>query len=197
VGRSASLEQTLITIAQYPGTLSSLAERMGIGTGTLKSWINRVADFITVEEGIYQISDRCLRLWLENKSDVKPVLPPLVLGDEAEKTVARRMAAAGFELVYQSRASRGAFDLLAILQTKEVGVQVKKGSFPYYLKKDELQLLRHWYKQLGCKPLIALVTEDDVYFYDVTDWEVKEQSYRIDETTKVIDNLLGFVAGDK
>lgn len=197
VGRSASLEQTLITIARYPGTLSSLAERMGIGTGTLKSWINRVADFITVDSGIYQIGDRCLRLWLENKSDVKPVLPPLVLGDEAEQTVARRMAAAGFELVYQSRASRGAFDLLAILQTKEVGVQVKKGDFPYYLKKDELRLMQHWAKQLQWKSLFALVTENNVYFYDVTDWQVTGQSYRIDETTKVIDNLLEFAVGEK
>jgi len=193
VGRSASLEQTLITIARHPGTLSSLAERMGIGTGTLKSWINRVADFITVEKGIYQISDRCLRLWLENKSDVKPILPPLVLGDEAEKTVARRMAQTGFELIYQSRASRRAFDLLAILQTKEVGVQVKKGSFPYYLRKDELQLMQHWAKQLQWKPLFALVTEEDIYFYDVADWQAEGQSYRIDETTKIVDNLLELV----
>jgi len=194
VGRSASLEQTLITIARHPGTLSSLAERMGIGTGTLKSWIDRVADFITVENGIYQIDDRCLRLWLENKSDVKPILPPLVLGDEAEQTVAQRMAAAGFELIYQSRASRGAFDLLAILQTKELGVQVKKGSFPYYLKKEELQLMQHWAKQLRWQPpLLALVTEADIYFYDVTEWQTEGQSYRIDETTEVIDNLLELV----
>jgi len=107
------------------------------------------------------------------------------------------MAAAGFELVYQSRASRGAFDLLAILQTKEVGVQVKKGAFPYYLKKDELQQMQYWAKQLRWKPLFALVTEGDIYFYDVTDWEVKEQSYRIDETTKVIDNLLEFAVDKK
>ncbi|MBM3240774.1 ATP-binding protein [Candidatus Poribacteria bacterium] len=193
VGRSASLEQTLITIARHPGTLSSLASQMGIGTGTLKSWIDRVADFITVDSGIYQISDRCLRLWLENKSEVKPVLPPLVLGNEAEQTVARRMAQAGFELIYQSKASRGAFDLLAILQTKEVGVQVKKGFFPYYLKKDELQLMQHWAKQLRWKALFALVTEDDVYFYDVAEWKTEGQSYRIDETAKVIDNLLEFV----
>jgi AAA+ ATPase superfamily predicted ATPase len=64
VGRSASLEQTLITLAQQPSTLSESAKRMGIGTGTLKSWINRVSDFITVRSGIYQISDPCLRLWL-------------------------------------------------------------------------------------------------------------------------------------
>ncbi len=31
-----------------------------------------------------------------------------VVGDEAEKTVARHLARLGFDLVYQSRASRGA-----------------------------------------------------------------------------------------
>ena len=123
-----------------------------------------------------------------------------MLGNEAELTVARRMAAAGFELIYQSRASRGAFDLLAILQTKEVGVQVKKGSLPYYLKKEELQLMQHWARQLRWKPLLALVTENDVHFYDVTAWQVENpnlvgttgQSYRIDERTEVIHNLLEF-----
>jgi Holliday junction resolvase len=197
VGRSASLEQTLITIAQQPGTLSEIANRMSIGTGTLKSWINRVSDFITVREGLarrhrpyYQIADPCLCLWLKNKSDMKPLLPPLVLGDEAEQIVARRMAQAGFELIYQSKASRGAFDLLAILQTKEVGVQVKKASFPFYLRRDELQLMQYWAEKLGWAPVLALVVEGEVYFYQVGDWQSEGQSYRIDEGTPTVSNLL-------
>ena len=36
-----------------------------------------------------------------------------IVGDEAEQAVAAFLAGLGFDLVYQSRASRGAFDLLA------------------------------------------------------------------------------------
>lgn len=191
VGRSASLEQTLITIARHPGTLSSLAKRMGIGTGTLKSWINRIKDFITVEAGIYRIEDKCLKLWIENKSDLRPILPPLILGTEAEKTVAKQMAKSGFELIYQSRASRGAFGLLAILGTIEVGIQVKKASLPYYIKTDELQLMKYWAGQLSWIPLFALVDDNEtLYFYDVTHWKAKGKSFRVDNQTERVENLL-------
>jgi Holliday junction resolvase/AAA+ ATPase superfamily predicted ATPase len=190
VGRSSSLEQTLITIARFPSTLSSLAKRMGVGTGTLKSWINRVSDFVTVENGIYQIQDRCLKLWIENKSDLKPVLPTLVLGNEAEKKVAQLMAQAGFELIYQSRASRGAFDLLAIFNSIEYGVQVKMGAFPFYLKINDLQLMQYWSEKLNWTPIFALVSEEAVYFFDCLKWKTKGRSYRIDETTQTIENLL-------
>jgi Holliday junction resolvase/AAA+ ATPase superfamily predicted ATPase len=193
VGRSASLEQTLIALAREPGRLTEVARRLGIGAGTLKSWIDRVADFITVEQGIYRIADPALRLWLSRKSDLGPVLPPLVLGDEAEKAVAQRLAALGFELVYQSRASRGAFDLLAILQAREVGVQVKKASLPFYLDREELQRMRHWAKQLEWIPLLALVVDDAVYFYDARQLRVRGESVRIDERTRRVENVLALV----
>jgi Holliday junction resolvase len=178
------------SIAQAPDTLSALARRLSIGTGTLKSWVDRVADFVCVREGIYQINDPCLALWLKSKSEMKPILPPLVLGDEAEQTVARKMAAAGFELIYQSKASRGGFDLLAILQTREVGVQVKKTTFPFYLRREELQLMQFWGEKLGWTPLLALIVENNLHFYAVADWQADGESYRVDADTSTISNLL-------
>jgi len=53
--------------------------------------------------------------------------------------------------------------------------------------------MQHSAKQLQWKPLFALVIEDNVYFYDVTEWKVKGKSYRINEKTKTIDNLLEFI----
>lgn len=196
IGRSASLEQTLIALAQKPGPLSEVSRRLGVGTGTLKSWIDRVADFVVVEQGVYQIVDPALRLWLSQKSDLGPILPPLVLGDEAEQAVAQRLAALGFELVYQSRASRGAFDLLAILQAREVGVQVKKSSWPFYLDRDELQRMRYWAEQLAWIPLLALVVEGAVSFYDARRLCVQGESVRIDEQTPRVENVLALVAGN-
>lgn len=190
VGRSASLEQTLIQIAHQPGTLSQLAARMEVGTGTLKSWIDRASDLIRFADGIYQIADPCLRLYLSGKSEMKPILPTLVLGNEAEQTVARHMAAAGFDLIYQSRASRGAFDLLAIQGGKEIGIQVKKAHLPYYLPKEKLHLITHWAEKLAWIPLLALVIEEHVRFYDIRHLKAKGKSCRIDEKTQAIDNLL-------
>lgn len=53
-----------------------------------------------------------------------------ILGDEGEREVAARLAAMGFDLVYQSRASRGAFDLLATRGAAQLGVQVKRSPLP-------------------------------------------------------------------
>ena len=96
-------------------------------------------------------------------------------------------------MVYQSRASRGAFDLLAILQAREVGVQVKKASLPFYLDREELQRMRHWAKQLEWIPLLALVVDDAVYFYDARQLRVRGESVRIDERTRRVENVLALV----
>lgn len=119
---------------------------MGVGTGTLKSWIDRASDVINVSDGVYQIADSCLRLHLSAKSEIKPILPMLILGNEAEQLVARQMAAAGFNLLY-------------------------------------LEKLR-WF------PLLALVIEKQVCFYDIRRLQAKGGSCRIDEKTVTIDNLL-------
>lgn len=190
VGSSARVEQVLVEVAKEPGTLSQLAARLNVGTGTLKSWIDRSADLVRASNGVYSIADPCLGLWLAGRSDRRAVLPPMVLGDEAEKLAARRLAEAGYELVYQSRASRGAFDLLAILGAHEVGVQVKKGAFPFYLSKEELNLMRHWAERLNWIPLLALVVEESVRFYRVTDLKARGQSVRIDTKTPSVENLL-------
>lgn len=121
---------------------------------------------------------------------MRAILPVLVLGDEAEQAVARQMAAAGFNLIYQSRASRGAFDLLAISGTKEIGIQVKKAHLPYYLPREKLHLMKHWAERLRWIPLLALVIEKDVRFYDIHHLQIKGRSCRIDEETETIDNLL-------
>jgi AAA+ ATPase superfamily predicted ATPase/Holliday junction resolvase len=190
VGRSASIERTLIALAARPGRLSDVAGRLGVAAGTLKSWIDRCRDLVEVENAVYRINDPCLALWLRAKSDEGAVLPAVVLGNEAEKRVARQMASAGFELVFQSRASRGAFDLLAVRGSVEVGVQVKKASRPFYLSKDELGRMKHWSKRLGWLPVLAIVEEDEVLFYNVAARRPSGKGCRFDARTPRIENLL-------
>lgn len=60
-----------------------------------------------------------------------------VVGDEAEKSVAHALSAMGFDLVYQSNGSRGAFDLLATRGALQLGIQVRRSSLPLRFKRAE------------------------------------------------------------
>ncbi len=53
-----------------------------------------------------------------------------VVGDEAELRTAEHLSLMGFDLVYQSRASRGAFDLLATWGDRQLGLQIKRSKPP-------------------------------------------------------------------
>jgi Holliday junction resolvase len=90
-----------------------------------------------------------------------------VLGDEGERTVARSLAELGFELVYQSRASRGAFDLLALRAGVMVGVQVKRSALPLHFSQTAWKRLEAEGKRLGWLAVVASTTnEDGVTFLD-------------------------------
>ncbi|MBI4701010.1 MAG: hypothetical protein HY744_07605 [Deltaproteobacteria bacterium] len=69
-------------------------------------------------------------LWLRWRGPGGCVIPMSVVGGEAERRVAELLAQTGFELVYQSRASRGAFDILAVRGDQRLGLQVKRSRPP-------------------------------------------------------------------
>jgi Holliday junction resolvase len=84
------------------------------------------------------------------------VAAPLLLGEESEKEVARELARQGVSLVYQSRASRGAFDLLAVYQTHQIGLQVKRiKKYPVYIAEREIGRMRSDARSLGWHAAIA------------------------------------------
>ena len=75
--------------------------------------------------------------WLRWRRPGGTVVPMRVVGDEAEKAVAELLAGMGFDLVDQSRASRGAFDLLATRGPAQLGVQVKRATLPWRCPRAE------------------------------------------------------------
>jgi len=77
------------------------------------------------------------------------------------------LAADGFRGVYQSRASRGAFDLLAIHDTRVFGLQVKTGTPPFHLRAQEKARLLAHATRLRFVPVLALVDQDSVRFFDL------------------------------
>jgi len=138
---STSLEKTLISISAENHKVSEIAKELGQSPGVVSSFINRLLDMdiLIKNKGEYHFRDPVFGLWIAGtKSHLKSVISPYTLGNFVEKTVADKLSKEGFSLVYQSKASRGTFDLLAILNSFMVGIQVKKTTkFPFYLSKDE------------------------------------------------------------
>jgi len=80
-----------------------------------------------------------------------------ILVSEGERAAARWLSSVGFELVYQSRASRGAFDLLAIRGPHQLGVQVRRRRLPLSFTKAEWDRMAAESQRLGWKWLIIAV----------------------------------------
>jgi len=131
VGQAASLAATLGALADGPIRLTDIAARIGAASGTTVRYLERLGDAVRRrEDGLYELSDPVFAHWLRWRQPGGTVVPMTLVGDEAERTVAAGLASMGFDLVYQSRTSRGAFDLLAIRGGTQLGVQVKRSAPP-------------------------------------------------------------------
>ncbi len=112
-----------------------------------------------------------------------------LVGNEAELRVAEHLASLGFELVYQSRASRGAFDLLAIRGGRQLGVQVKRSALPLRFPKTAWARMACDAARFGWVFCIAAVSpEGEVALLDPAR-ATKRKEVRIGEEAR-IDNLL-------
>ncbi len=130
VGRSGYLAKTLEILAGGPRRLSEIANAIASPTGATARYLERLKDAVVRSDGQYLLADRVFGLWLSWRRPGGTVVPMQVIGDEAEQQVAQHLARMGFDLVYQSRASRGAFDLLATRGPRQLGVQVKRSPLP-------------------------------------------------------------------
>jgi hypothetical protein len=131
VGRAVSLAATLNALADGASRLTDIATRIGAPSGATVRYIERLRDSIRRrDDGLYELADPVFALWLRWRQPGGTVVPMALVGDEAEKAVAWALAAMGFDLVYQSRASRGSFDLLGLRGGTQLGVQVKRSTLP-------------------------------------------------------------------
>ena len=138
MGRSTSLAATLDALAEGPRSLTAIATAIRAQSGPTVTYLERLGDVVErTADGHYQLADTTFALWLRWRRPGGPVVPMRVVGDEAEKAVAELLAGMGFDLVYQSRASRGAFDLLATRGPAQLGVQVKRATLPWRCPRAE------------------------------------------------------------
>ncbi len=139
VGNATTAAASLEALAKRgPSRLTDVARAIGSSTAATARYLERLGDTLVRDEaGLYQLADPVFARWIEWRSPGGTVVPMRLLGDEAELAVAEHLSGHGFDLVYQSRGPRGAFDLLALRGHEQLGVQVKRAAFPVRFGKRE------------------------------------------------------------
>ena len=161
VGRSTNLAAVLEALAAGPKRLADVARALGAPSGQARGYIDRLGDAVQRQsDDRYALEDPTFGLWLRWRRPGGSVVPMTVLGEEAERAVAEHLARCGFELVYQSRASRGAFDLLATRGAEQLGVQVKKTDLPLRLTRAEWGRMVADAERFGWRWILAAVAPD-------------------------------------
>ena len=156
------LSATLEFLADGALKPADLAKRLKAGSGDTTRYLERLGDAVEKgPDGRYRIVDSVFASWIRWRRPGGAVVPMSLVGDAAERAVAVHLAQLGFDLVYQSRASRGAFDLLATRGVKHLGIQVKRSRLPLRFKKTEWRRMEADSARLGWAWAIAAVGEDD------------------------------------
>jgi Holliday junction resolvase len=97
-------------------------------------------------------------------------------------------------LVYQSKASRGTFDLLAMHDYIMIGIQCKKAELPFYVAKEVIRRMQREAKKLDWHALLAVHTSSGVRFYDVNNLkETKGRNIRINEKTRTVEDIFSLL----
>jgi Holliday junction resolvase len=186
VGRSATLAAVVDALATKPLRLFELAAAIGASSAATKTYVQRLGDAVSRQADLYALTDPVFASWLRWRGPGGAAVPMKIIGDEAEAKVATDLARLGFDLIYQSRASRGAFDLLAIRAGVQLGVQVKRTSLPMSLPSADWKRMEAEASRLGWHWILAVATLDEqVHFLDPS----KRRGGRIHEAA-AIPNLL-------
>jgi AAA+ ATPase superfamily predicted ATPase len=158
VGRSTGLAATLQSLADGPRRLTEVAQAIGASSGATVRYLERLGDAVErTDNGRYRLTDSTFGLWLRWRKPGGTVVPMAVVGDEAERRVAEHLSAMGFDLVYQSRASRGAFDLLATRGARQLGLQIKRSKPPLRFKRSEWSRMEAEGRRFGWVWVVAAV----------------------------------------
>jgi len=195
-GNSALAESTLIALTEAK-RITDVAKELGVERGAVSTILTSLLkqEIVTKNEtGAYQVVDPAFAHWLRSRSDLRLALPPLLLGTESEKAVARALSQFGFKLVYQSKASRGTFDLLAIHDYKMIGIQCKKSELPCYVETNLIRRMQREAEKLDWRALLAIHTEAGVRFYEVDKLKAgRSKTIRLDEKTRCLEDIFSII----
>lgn len=194
VGQASTLAATLQAIAtQGPVRLTDVAKAIGASTASTARYIERLDDAVRRDDdGRYRVSDALFGTWIRWRAPGGTVVPMSIVGDEAEQQVARYLAELGFDLVYQSRGSRGAFDLLALRGPDQLGLQVKRSPLPLRFGKREWNRMEADARRWGWHWAIVSVSSDEQVRVLDPGRARKARQVRLGEDAAV-DNLLRWI----
>ena len=191
VGRSAYASATLSALSRGPLLLSEVAAEIGAPSGDTVRYLQRLGDAVWKRpDGRRALSDKTFGFWLAWRRPEGAVVPMTVLGDEGERLAAKALAAMGFDLIYQSRASRGAFDLLATRGATQLGVQVKRSPLPLTFSLAAWRRMQAEGERFGWRWVVAAVDET-VRFMDPRKAAIKK-TVRV-RSNAIINNLLVWI----
>lgn len=190
VGRSQHLAATLDALADGPRRMTDVAARIGVSSADSSRYLDRLGDLVRRQaDGTFALDDPVLGLWLRWRRPGGSAVPMTVIGDAAEREVAGLLARLGFDLVYQSRASRGAFDLLATRGARQLAVQVKRSDLPLRFDRASWQRMAADARRLGWQWVVATVSSaGEASFLDPAAVR-RGKELRLTEAA-VIDNLV-------
>ena len=193
VGRSTGLAATLEALAEGPLRMTDVAKRIHASSASANQYLQRLGDAVELRpDGAYALDDPAFAAWVRWRAPGGTVVPMTMVGDEAERRVAEHLARMGFDLVYQSRASRGAFDLLAIRDAQQLAIQVKKGALPLRFTRPAWDRMAADAKKLGWRWVVAAVSDDgEVQVLDPAR-VYKRKEARLSPTA-LIENLLAWL----
>lgn len=158
VGESSGLAAVLEAIASGPLRVTDIAKKINSATGAVTSYLSRLGDAVQpAKDGEYQLDDPAFAAWIRWRAPGGSVVPMKAIGDAAEAEVAEHLSRMGFDLVYQSRASRGAFDLLATRGSQLLGVQVKRSALPLRFTRADWTRMNADAKKWGWSWIVAAV----------------------------------------
>ncbi|MSP62378.1 MAG: ATP-binding protein [Myxococcales bacterium] len=161
VGRSTYLAAALQALSDGSRRLADVAAAIGAPAGATVRYLERLDDAIARDpDGRYRLDDPTFGLWLAWRRPGGTVVPMRLVGDEAEQAVAEQLARMGFDLVYQSRASRGAFDLLATRGNRQLGLQVKRANLPLRFDRPSWARMEAESARFGWRWVVAAVGTD-------------------------------------
>lgn len=173
-GRSTTLERVLIALSTNCTAVSEIATSTHQQTGAVSTALRQLVEKDLVcrdADGRYSVADPTFAIWVAgNRSSLRTIAGPYYLGSEAERAVCQHLGREGFHLVYRSRDSRGTFDLVALLGTTQIGLQVKRCErFPCYLSRAEHARMLRWGEQLSWTPILVIYdpAADRCRYYDV------------------------------
>lgn len=193
VGHSTNLAAVLETLAEGAKPLAKIAKAIGAPAGQTSGYVERLEDAVVRRpDGLYELDDATFGLWLRRRRPGGSVVPMTVLGEDAERTIAEHLARCGFELVYQSRASRGAFDLLATRGALQLGVQVKRTALPFSVAREEWNRMVADAERFGWRWIVAAVSSEGTVTLLDPARAKRGRAVRLDAKA-TIDNIVAWV----